>query len=118
MKLVKSDAKGRVPVGYKDAQFKMHKLGAGTVVLELVQSPMELLRLPAPEPALEYLRSFGLDPLLVSSEDADDEGFSLFEKGLEGKYVMEYGRRKATRQPWPEGFDWPTFVQLSVGLEV
>lgn len=118
MKLVKSDAKGRVPVGYKDAQFKMHKLGGGTVVLEIVIDPLELMSYPAPEPALEYLRSFGIDPMTVSTDGANDAGYDGFELDDQGKPVFEYGLRKRVRKPWPEGFDWTQFVQLAVGVKV
>lgn len=116
MQVVKSDSKGRVSIGYKNAQFKVHKLGR-TILLEFMDSPMELLTYPAPQPALDYLISFGLNPMQVSGDGADEFGYQCFELDDEGKPIREYGRRKQTRKPWPEGFDWAKFVQLAVGLD-
>ena len=117
MQVVKSDSKGRVSVGYKDCRFKMHKLG-GTLVLELENNPMAFLSYPAPKEALQYLERFGINPSTVHAESSDDAGYDAFELDDEGKPIREYGRRKRTRKPWPEGFNWPQFVKLSVGIDI
>lgn len=111
----KSDSKGRVSVGIPNVNFKVHKLG-GTLLLEAVIDPVDLVDSPAPKPALDYLESFGLDPMLISRTNANSGGYDQFEQDWDtGRKKYQFGTAKVVRKPWPEGFDWNVFIQLAAG---
>ena len=115
MDVRKADSKGRVALGLPNIQYKVHKLG-GTVLLEPFIDPLEIMEHPAPKPAQDYLRAFGLDPRRIAIDGANDLGYDEFEYGENGHKEIQYGRVKTIRKPWPEGFDWNVFVQLAVGM--
>lgn len=85
-KLVKTDSRGRIDLGPEKAgrEFSIREFKEWTQ--------------PVTDKAQDYIRSFGLDPLVILKDDAGPDGY--FVKGDSGHYS------------WPEGFSWDEFLDI------
>ena len=118
MDIRKADSKGRLTgfnpgVHYQVVNrgdvFKAHRLTYLDEVMDVSNMPGA-----ASEASQEYLRRFGIDPLDMSREGCLEEGYSYMVRDENGKRIRDYGAYRIERRPWPEGFDWNTFVGLVV----
>lgn len=114
MEIKKADSKGRVS-GFTPGVHYAVKQGpyASTVLRPVLGGdwfPDEV-----PQEALEYMMSFGLDPLRVMRDRATPEGYDEAQLDPDGKRLMEHGAVKVERKPWPEGFDWGVLTRFAAG---
>lgn len=113
MEIKKADSKGRVSGFIPETHYKIRKMGDERMILEPIWDEVDRIPAPAPKPALDYLESFGLDYNRVNRHRANEWGYDEMELDEKGNRVYEYGAVKQFRKPWPEGFDWGTFLTLA-----
>lgn len=117
----KADAKGRL-TGFSPGQvYVMKDAPSGFSIHRATFLTQEDVYRNTPEGATpseesqNYLRSFGLDPAVVSTDGLNEEGYDEFVLDESGKRVVEYGAYRTVRKPWPKGFDWNEFAVLTAG---
>lgn len=112
MDIRKADSKGRVITPWKDVYVRVDVRDTH-MSIDLIPDVVSEPPYPVAQKAQEYLRSFGLDPMLVLRDRANQHGFDYRILDGEGEKVDNYGVALSERRPWPEGFDWDEFVRLS-----
>lgn len=120
MDIRKTDSKGRLTGFEPSKHYTISGAGMrkGDYVIRKTPDDTWTCFEKVPEPAKEYVRSFGIDPWTILNNDRLNKyGYDEVElEEVEGggiRRVQEYGATKETRRPWPEGFNWETLIELT-----
>lgn len=113
MDIRKTDSKGRINIGVAETHYQVKRINETDILLEAVYDVVDKIPLPAPKEALDYISSFGLDPLKIARQNANEHGYNEFVHDEAGHRSFEYGAFRYERKPWPDGFDWDEFVALA-----
>lgn len=110
MEIKKADSKGRVSGFEPERYYQFHRGEAGTVSMVPVAESGDRMDFALPikvsEEALDYLRSFGVDPNNVSRDGWTETGYTRLQR-FNPTVPGEYGEW----HEWPEGFDLRRFLE-------
>jgi hypothetical protein len=115
MDIKKTDSKGRLSLGLPNQYVGVTVLGNGRYYVELIFNESDMIPIPTPPEALEYMGSHGLDVNRIARDGATSEGYDEFNFDRDGNRVRAFGASLTTRKPWPAGFDWQHFLNLALG---
>ena len=114
MDIRKTDSKGRLTGFPPGAYMRVYSPDAVTWT---VSWEVDLLEYPGPFPqeAKDYLAGVGIPYYLLRRAGATQEGYDEFVLDESGRKIIDWGMARTVRKPWPEGFDWSTFIGLLRG---
>lgn len=117
MTIRKADSKGRIsgftPGGMYEVDIDADEV---SVIRRGIDERSRAMSIPASDASLAYLRSYGLNPDIISRDNTNSRGYFEFLMGTDGSRIrVERGAPDSVWREWPTGFDYDKFVDMSRG---